>query len=100
MLPNLDGREPDNLPLLRIDESGCRFDEAVCDNLVNAQSRRVIPDEVVPIIEPRSSVAFAESPGFPGRVAEITDPVLALILTVTLELAERLQNLRSNSLAR
>jgi VanZ family protein len=36
----------------------------------------------------------------PGRVAEITDPLLALILAVTLGLSERLQNLRSNSLAR
>lgn len=35
----------------------------------------------------------------PGRVAEITDPLLALILAVTLGLAERLQNPRSNSLA-
>ena len=36
----------------------------------------------------------------PGRVAEITDPLLALILAVILGLSERLQNLRSNSLAR
>jgi hypothetical protein len=34
------------------------------------------------------------------RVAEITDPFLALILAVFLGLPERLQNLRSNSLAR
>jgi hypothetical protein len=36
----------------------------------------------------------------PGRVAEITDPLLALILALTLGLSERLQNLRSSSLAR
>jgi hypothetical protein len=36
----------------------------------------------------------------PGRVAEITHPLLALILAVTLGLLERSQNLRSNSLAR
>jgi len=36
----------------------------------------------------------------PGRVAEITDPLLALILAVTLGLSERSQYLRSNSLAR
>ena len=36
----------------------------------------------------------------PGRVAEITDPLLAVILAVTLGLSERLQNQRSNSLAR
>jgi VanZ family protein len=36
----------------------------------------------------------------PGRVAEITDPLLALILAVTLRLSERLQDLGSNSLAR
>jgi VanZ family protein len=36
----------------------------------------------------------------PGRVAEITDPLLALILAATLGLSERLQNLPSNSLAR
>ena len=35
----------------------------------------------------------------PGRVAEITDPFLALILAVILGLSERLQNLRSNPLA-
>ncbi|HVB55836.1 MAG TPA: hypothetical protein VNE63_05295 [Candidatus Acidoferrales bacterium] len=35
----------------------------------------------------------------PGSVAEITDPLLALILAVTLELSQYLQNLRSNSLA-
>ena len=36
----------------------------------------------------------------PGRVAEITDPVLALILAVPLGLSERLQDQRSNSHAR
>ena len=36
----------------------------------------------------------------PGRVAEITDPLLALILAVTIGLSERWQNLRSSSLAR
>jgi VanZ family protein len=36
----------------------------------------------------------------PGRVAEITDPLLALILAVILGLSERGQNLRSDSLAR
>jgi hypothetical protein len=36
----------------------------------------------------------------PSRVAEITDPLLALILAMILGLSERLQNLRSNSLAR
>jgi VanZ family protein len=36
----------------------------------------------------------------PGRVAGITDPLLALILAVTLGLSERLQDLPSNSLAR
>ena len=36
----------------------------------------------------------------PGRVAEITDPLLALILAVTLGLSERSQYLRNNSLAR
>ena len=36
----------------------------------------------------------------PGRVAEITDPLLALILAVTLGLSERLQNLRSNPVVR
>ena len=36
----------------------------------------------------------------PGRVAEITDPLLALILAVILGLSERSQNLRSNALAR
>jgi len=36
----------------------------------------------------------------PGRVAEITDPLLALILAMTLGLSERLQNPCSNSLAR
>ena len=35
----------------------------------------------------------------PGRVAEITDPLLTLILAVPLGLSERLQNSRSNSLA-
>jgi hypothetical protein len=36
----------------------------------------------------------------PGRVAEITDPLLALILALILGLSERLQNLRSKSPAR
>lgn len=35
----------------------------------------------------------------PGRVAEITDPLLALMLAAMLGLLERLQNLHSNSLA-
>jgi VanZ family protein len=34
----------------------------------------------------------------PGRVAEITDPVLALILAATLDVSERLQGSRVNSL--
>jgi hypothetical protein len=34
----------------------------------------------------------------PGRVAEITDPLLALMLAATLGLSERLQNRHSNSL--
>jgi hypothetical protein len=36
----------------------------------------------------------------PGRVAEIIDPLLALILALTFRPSERLQNPRSNSLAR
>ena len=36
----------------------------------------------------------------PGRVAEITDPLLALILAMTLGLSERLQNPGNNSSAR
>jgi hypothetical protein len=36
----------------------------------------------------------------PGSVAEITDPLLALILAVTLVRSERLRNLRSDSLAK
>jgi VanZ family protein len=36
----------------------------------------------------------------PGTVAEITDPLLALILAVTLGLSERMGNLRTKSLAR
>ena len=36
----------------------------------------------------------------PGRVAEITDPLLALILAAILGLSERLQNQHSDSLAR
>jgi VanZ family protein len=36
----------------------------------------------------------------PGRVAEITDPLLAMILAVILGLSERLQNPRSISLGR
>jgi surfactin synthase thioesterase subunit len=36
----------------------------------------------------------------PGRVAQITDPLLALILAAILGLSERLQNLRSDSLGR
>ena len=36
----------------------------------------------------------------PGRVAEITDPLLALILAVILGLSDRWQSLRSDSLAR
>jgi hypothetical protein len=36
----------------------------------------------------------------PGRVVESTDPLLVLMLAVTLGLWERLQNLRRNSLAR
>ena len=34
----------------------------------------------------------------PGRLGEITDPLLALILAVILGMSERLQNPRSNSL--
>jgi len=36
----------------------------------------------------------------PGRVAEITDPLLAVILAATLGLSERLQNPSGDSLAR
>ena len=36
----------------------------------------------------------------PGRVAEITDPLLALLLAVILGLSDRWQSLRSDSLAR
>jgi hypothetical protein len=35
-----------------------------------------------------------------GTVAENTDPLLALILAMILGLSDRLENLRSNSLAR
>ena len=35
----------------------------------------------------------------PGRVAEITDPLLALILAMILRHSERLQNSRSSSCA-